>query len=174
MSAFDPSPRPDAYPGAQIDRARDLFEAAQRPLLPNYKETREHFALVSYIKKACEARAINVLLHHSPNESPTSRRRILNAGLATSPGYPDIVCHRPFVLSIAGEDVRFSGLALELKRVEQRDIPPRDRLQRLKAKQAKHILRQADWLASLRECGWVAEFARGAAEAIRLWELCYE
>ena len=174
MSTFDTSPRPAWYPGSRIQAERMLFEASQRPILPNYRETREHFAFVGYVAKISAARKINYLMHHSPNEAPTKKRRILNAGLATSPGYPDIVCHLPFSLAIEGEEVKFAGLALELKRVEQRDIPPRDRLLTLKSKGAQHILRQADWLASMRDaCGWVAEFARGAAEAIRIFELCY-
>lgn len=106
------------------------------------------------LKAMLDARGL--LWCHPPNEGErdrTARGAALARGLKR--GVPDVLIFRPFAL--AGE--AYAGLAVELKRSDcTRSDVSED---------------QARWLLGLRRAGWVAEWARGYAEAERLVRLCY-
>ncbi len=173
---LDLTPRPVDYPLDELVAIRSTF-AEHRQALVNYLERREHHGVVSYVAARQALTRIDLGLHHSPNESAHKTERITAAALGCSPGYPDLIFHRPFVL----DGVAFSGLAIELKRVKW-TLPARDtlaaRINRAIAagkdsRANQRILNQWLWLERLRGWGRVAEFARGACEAIALVELCY-
>lgn len=93
---------------------------------------------------------------HTPNEGQrdhAARGSALARGLKR--GVPDVMIYAPLTL----DGVEYAGLALELKRSDGvRSDVSED---------------QARWLLGLRRAGWVAEWARGYAEAERLVRLCY-
>jgi hypothetical protein len=97
----------------------------------------------------------DLLWTHVPNESKRGARQGLalkEAGMQR--GFPDLVIFNPVW---AGDLVPKSGLAIELKRVKGGRTSPE----------------QMEWLDALRKCGWVAEVACGAEEAIGWIEANY-
>ncbi len=175
---LDDSPRPEGYPLAQLIATREMFEIHRRALIRmNPLEDREHMGLRSYVARRELALHEDLGCYHSPSESASKTERISAARRGTTPGYPDLVFHKPF--EIAG--VWFAGLNLEIKRakfsfggipsLEQRIAKALSKGKR--NKDAQHLLDQALWLERLR--GWrrVAEFTRGACEGIALIEVCY-
>lgn len=105
------------------------------------------------------ARLLNargLLWCHTPNEGERNDRErgsALARGLKR--GVPDVMIYQPFVC----EGVTYSGLAIELKRSDATACQVGDD-QRL-------------WLMRLRDCGWMAEWCRGFAEASRLVAAAY-
>lgn len=100
--------------------------------------------------------SMGLLWQHTPNEgsrSATERGAALSRGLKR--GTPDILIFDPFALECGA----YSGLAIELKRSDATPCAVGDD-QRL-------------WLSRLRDCGWMAEWCRGFAEASRLIRAAY-
>ena len=100
--------------------------------------------------------ARGLLWCHTPNEGQrdhAARGAALARGLKR--GVPDIMIYAP--LTLDGTD--YAGVAIELKRSDGVPSDVSDD--------------QARWLLGLRCAGWVAEWARGFAEAERLVRLCY-
>lgn len=102
--------------------------------------------------------AAGFLWCHNPNEAYLAERgKAMNVlkskGLKV--GFPDIAIFRPFMIEAA----HYNGLAIELKRAD--------------ATPCAVIGEQRWWLSHLRDCGWMAEWCRGEAEALRLVRACY-
>lgn len=91
--------------------------------------------------------------HNEGKRDHAARGAALRRGLKR--GVPDILIFRPFVWG----GVHYVGLAVELKRPDATACKVKDD-QRL-------------WLARLRSCGWMAEWARGYIEADRLITRAY-
>ena len=95
--------------------------------------------------------AKGVLWEHTANEGKrddAARGSVLARGLKK--GSPDIKVYQPFVF----EGVSYAGLAIELKRTDATPCAVADE--------------QRQWLSRLRDCGWMAEYCRGFAEASKL------
>lgn len=103
------------------------------------------------------ARGMGLRLNHAltgvPLSSARKGRHWVRQGSST--GFPDLTFYQRFTVN----GIDYTGLALELKRA---DGAPSD----LSGE-------QRDWLDHLASQGWLATWARGAAEAVGILCACY-
>lgn len=143
------TPRPSLPPDGPL-MALCRVDDARRLLLGGGSEDSDQRRLAQQL----DARAL--LWNHCPNEAErdeAERGAALARGLKK--GVPDAMIYVPF----AWGGVRYSGLAIELKRSDETACSVSDS--------------QRQWLTRLRANGWMAEWARGFAEAEALVRRAY-
>lgn len=162
--------RPMGYPVAELLDVRFAWQR-KRPALKDAVERVEHEGIVREVRKLEKRTGVSLLMQHSDNGDPRRRRRQIQSGRGVSTGFPDLIFLRAFRLG--GRS--FPALALEIKRTSYR-LGNLARLVPLAvqgAPEAKRKVAQLRWLSDLRAQGWVAEIARGEAEALLFLGACY-
>lgn len=142
---------------ARFLRDREMWEARG---LDEYNEQCE---VVRQVLEQHTLTGHDYILHHSPNGSRHSSARRRSAAMGTIPGFPDLTIFAPF--EINGRE--FSGLAIEMKKASWSWARGRSK------DGPKRFDQQTGVLERLRRAGWVAEYARGAFEALGLFRVCY-
>ena len=131
-------PAPRGHNAATMESS--AYVQATRRAQPRHLETQAQRAVFARIAALCTTDPAGFVdlyyTHHSPNEQPSTMRRIHNAALGCRAGHPDLVNYAPRVF----RGVRWTGIAIELK-IEP-NTPTAD---------------QDNYLQHLHRCDWFVE-----------------